>query len=144
MARPSRAKGTGRQSARKKGGKPVHRPTKQTRSDVAGMVSSGATHAIIAKMLGLAPDTLRRHYATELDAGRELITAELANTLVQKARRGDNTALIFWLKTKAGYRETSEVAHTGDVVIEVKRGRADGSATVETVGASVTPAPEGT
>jgi len=106
------------------------------------MAAHGSTQTIIARHIGIDETTLRRHYASELDSGKAIVDAAVASTLAQKAMRGDNTMLIFYAKTRMNYRETSEVAHTGDVVIEVKRGRADGSATVETVGASVTPVPD--
>lgn len=108
------------------------------------MAKDQIPHEAIAEIVGCAPDTLRRHYAAELDGGNAFTKGFVMAALIRKAGDGDVQAQKFYLERRGGteWRETSEVAHTGDVVIEVKRGRADGSATVETVGASVTPVPE--
>lgn len=43
--------------------------------------------------------------------GKAKAIAHVANGLLQKARSGDTTSSIFYLKTQAGWRETAEVHH---------------------------------
>ena len=61
------------------------------------------------------PKTLRKHYRGELDHGHVKANAKVAENLYRKAT-GDGReaviAAIFWLKTRAGWKEThvTEVA----------------------------------
>ena len=65
---------------------------------------------------GIDPKTLRRHYREELSQGHTKANAKVAENLFRKAT-GDGsesvTAAIFWLKTRARWKETtvSEVTH---------------------------------
>lgn len=45
--------------------------------------------------------------------GKASAISSVAHGLLQKARDGDNTAAIFYLKTQAGWRETQKLEHTG-------------------------------
>lgn len=68
---------------------------------------AGLIHEQIAQCLGISVDTLTRHYPNELSSEAALANARVANTLYQKALRGDVTAMIFYLKSRAGWREKS-------------------------------------
>ena len=58
--------------------------------------------------------TLRKHYRDELDLGTAKANAQVAGFLFNSARNGNVTAQIFWLKTRAGWKETpSEHRHVG-------------------------------
>jgi predicted transcriptional regulator len=61
----------------------------------------------IAHKLGITDDTLRKHYKKELEDGRIDANASIANTLFNQAKKGNMTAAIFWLKTRAGWKETN-------------------------------------
>lgn len=80
----------------------------------------------IARSVGISHDTLRKHYRDELDLGTVKANTAVAQSLYKKAT-GDGTssvtAAIFWLKTRAGWRETVALEHTGanGGPIEVKR-----------------------
>jgi len=61
-------------------------------------------------MLGIDPKTLRKHYRDELYHGHVKANAKVAENLFRKATgegRESVTAAIFWLKARAGWRETS-------------------------------------
>lgn len=47
--------------------------------------------------------------------GKAKAIAHVANGLLQKARAGDTTSAIFYLKTQAGWRETTRIEHDGKV-----------------------------
>ncbi|MDQ3559446.1 MAG: hypothetical protein M3453_09740, partial [Pseudomonadota bacterium] len=64
----------------------------------------------IVKVLDIDPETLRFHYRRELEASHVRTNAKVAENLYRKAT-GDGreavTAAIFWLKTRARWKETS-------------------------------------
>ena len=80
------------------------------------MAGYGVPEADIATVLEVDPKTLRKHYRSELDKGHIKATTKVAENLYRKATgegREAVTAAIFWLKTRAGWKETtvSEVRH---------------------------------
>ena len=66
--------------------------------------------------VGIDAKTLRKHYRQELDHGHIKANAKVAENLYRKAigeGRESVTAAIFWLKTRARWKETivNEVTH---------------------------------
>ena len=59
----------------------------------------------IAKIIGCAAKTLRRHFRDELDRGVAEANATISGSLFGAAKGGNVTAQIFWLKTRARWRE---------------------------------------
>lgn len=60
--------------------------------------------------------TLRRVFREELDTGEVQANAKVAESLFKHATgtgKGAVTAAIFWLKTRAGWKPTERVEHTG-------------------------------
>jgi hypothetical protein len=53
----------------------------------------------------VSPNTLRKYFATELKTGLLKANTKIARRLFEKADGGDTTAMIFWLKTRARWRE---------------------------------------
>lgn len=45
--------------------------------------------------------------------GKARAVGAIAQSLISKARSGHVTAMIFYLKTQAGWRETSHIEHSG-------------------------------
>jgi hypothetical protein len=72
----------------------------------------GTTHEVIADILGIDAKTLRKYYREELDQSSAKANAQVGGHLYRKAISGDTAAMIFWMKTRAGWREKSEVDHT--------------------------------
>ena len=72
------------------------------------MAAYGVPEADIARVLTIDPKTLRKHYRDELDTGQIKANSKVAESLCRKAL-GDGsqsvTAAIFWLKTRAGWKE---------------------------------------
>ena len=100
----------------KKSGKhkarPAHAPTDAQRQTVQLHATVGTTQAIIADILGIDDKTLRKHYREELDQARAKANATIGGALFNKAKGGDTSAQIFWMKTQAGWREKQEIDHT--------------------------------
>jgi hypothetical protein len=68
----------------------------------------------ISRVVGVDAKTLRKHYRDELDLGTTKANAQVAGFLFNSARNGNVTAQIFWLKTRASWKETaSEHRHMG-------------------------------
>lgn len=90
-----------------------HESTVETRSNVKALASVGTTQEHIAVYLDIDVKTLRKHYRRELDTALILANQQVASSLFNQAVKEKNvTAQIFWLKTKAGWRETQVVDNT--------------------------------
>jgi hypothetical protein len=89
-----------------------HVPTDASKELVAQHATVGNPQAIIAQILGIDDKTLRKHYREELDLAGAKATADIGGTLFNKAKGGDTAAMIFWMKTRAGWSETNRLDHT--------------------------------
>jgi hypothetical protein len=91
-------------------GRRGHQPDLVNRRQVEALAGYGVPETEIAGVLGIDPKTLRKHYRDELDHGHTKANARIAESLFRKAL-GDGpqsvTAAIFWLKTRARWKETS-------------------------------------
>jgi predicted transcriptional regulator len=95
--------------------KPSHKPTEATRQTVQLHTMVGTTQGDISRVLGIDEKTLRKHYRGELDLSKAKANATIGGALFNKAKGGDTTAMIFWMKTQAGWREKQELEVTGDI-----------------------------
>ena len=91
----------------------LHEPTPEQRHIVQLHATIGTPQEDIAKVIGIDPKTLRLHYRDELDLASAKANAVVGGALFNKAKAGDTTAMIFWMKTRAGWKETAVVEHTG-------------------------------
>lgn len=87
------------------------------------------TQEQIADFLGISDRTLRKKLSEDEDLraayqkGRASAIAGVATKLLRSAREGNMTAMIFFLKTQAGWREASDihglfaarVEHSGEI-----------------------------
>ena len=97
-------------------GRRAHKPDPAQRRQVEAMAAYGIPEIDIAAVLGVDPKTLRKHYREELDLGETKANAQVAGFLFNAARNGNVTAQIFWLKTRARWRETpTELRHSGSI-----------------------------
>ncbi len=97
-------------------GRRAHKPDPAQRRQVEAMAAYGIPEIDIAMVLGVDPKTLRKHYRDELDMGETKANAQVAGFLFNSARSGNVTAQIFWLKTRARWRETPlELRHSGSI-----------------------------
>lgn len=104
-------------------------PTPEQRKTVTGMASIGMREDEIAKVIGISGPTLRKYFRSELDTAHLKANLSVANALYKKALGTGNqsvTACIFWLKTRAGWKEQPvELDASGLTVQIVKRTYAD-------------------
>src|SRR5687767_15670795 len=87
-------------------GRRAHQPDLSQRKQVEAMAAYGLPETAISQVIGIDPKTLRKCYREELDLGETKVNAQVAGFLFNSARSGNVTALIFWLKTRARWRET--------------------------------------
>lgn len=92
------------------GGRPPHEPTKVTREVVKLHAMVGTPQDMIAQILNIDIKTLRKWYKRELDIAVAQANAQVGGALYNKAVKGDTAAAIFWLKTRAGFKEKQEEA----------------------------------
>lgn len=96
---------------KKKEGRPPHRPTEATRQTVQLHATVGTRQEVMAEILGISVDSLHRHYRDELNTSREKANASVGGALYKKAMSGDTTAMIFWMKTRARWKETVDISN---------------------------------
>ena len=104
-------------------GRPPHLPNTDTRNRVYILATVGTRHEDIATVLSISHDTLVKYYKEELDKGRIEANASVAETLFKQAKEGNTTAMIFWLKSRAKWKETSQHEISGNpdgTPVEVK------------------------
>jgi hypothetical protein len=94
----------------------AHRPDPAQRRQVEALAAYGIPEADISGVVGIDPKTLRKYYRDELDLGETKANAQVAGFLFNAAKNGNVTAQIFWLKTRAKWRETPlELRHSGAI-----------------------------
>lgn len=94
-------------------GRPLWEPTDEERRLVEHYVTMGYTQEQIAALMDKSVDSLDRHCRTELNTGMLRTNAKVGGKLFQKAMSGDTAAMIFWMKTRARWKETSVQELTG-------------------------------
>lgn len=97
-------------------GRPHFEPTSEQRLTVQIMSACGMPQEQIATHIGIDAKTLRKALRAELKNGAETANGLVAQSLFKKATGSGNqsvTAAIFWLKTKAGWKDTQSVELTG-------------------------------
>ncbi len=95
-----------------------HIPTEETRKLVRSLSAVGIRYVDIASKLEISDDTLVKHYKKDLEDGRTDANASIGQTLFQQAKNGNTAAAIFWLKTRANWKETNAVEHSGEVGVK--------------------------
>jgi hypothetical protein len=96
-----------------------HKPDATTRAQVAALKSYGHTNKEIGRFLSICDDTLNFHYSNELATAVIHANAEVARRLFNRATKKDDlTAQIFWLKTRAGWRDNDKVENNDGKVLD--------------------------
>lgn len=89
-------------------------PTDAQRQLVSQLTAFGAGPADICPLVSgtrgrpVSVRTLRRHFAKELAEGELRANSLVAQTLYRKALAGDTISMLFWLKCRAGWKETAQ------------------------------------
>ena len=84
------------------------------REKVRHLAGVGVRQDDIARIIGCAPKTLRKRCRDDLDRGVAEANAVVSGSLFAAAKGGNVVAQIFWLKTRAHWRErTAQDAASG-------------------------------
>ena len=75
------------------------------REKVRHLAGVGVRQDDIARIIGCAPKTLRKRCRDDLDRGVAEANAMVSGSLFAAAKGGNVVAQIFWLKTRARWRE---------------------------------------
>lgn len=76
---------------------------------VRALSQYGVPQEDIAAQIGCCVETMVGLYAREMAEGRAVANAKIGKRLFAKAMDGDTASLIFWAKTRMGWRETQKV-----------------------------------
>jgi len=82
--------------------------TDEIRERVQSLAGRGVRQEDIAKIIECDAKTLRKHFRSDLDRGTAEANAKVTGFLFNAAEEGSVPAAIFWLKTRAGWRESRE------------------------------------
>jgi hypothetical protein len=85
--------------------------TEAVREKVRHLAGIGVRQDDIARIIGCAPKTLRKRCREDLDGGVAEANALVSGYLFAAAKGGNVTAQIFWLKTRAHWRERAVPEH---------------------------------
>lgn len=88
-----------------KGGRPPIQYDPELAEKVHSMAQVGSPLEDIAELCSISVPTLRKLYKKELKAGTAYANMQVGKCLFQKCMQGDTTAMIFWAKTRMGWRE---------------------------------------
>jgi len=90
------------------------------------IASLGLTDEEIAVILGISPRTLnywKKHpaFLQALKRGKLKADFQITKSLYEKAKAGDTTAMIFWLKNRRPdlWRDKQHVEHSGSITYEL-------------------------
>ncbi len=90
-------------------GRPSIKFNPEIAAQVQAMSQYGAPQDDIATALGMSLPTLRKLYRKELNKGAITANTLVGKKLFERCQAGDVTALIFWAKTRMGWKETQKV-----------------------------------
>lgn len=88
-------------------------PGPEQSRQVEQMAALGASTTEIAAILKIEPKLLEKYYKYELETSSSRINQKVAQIALQSALGGDTDMVKFWLKTRAGWKETKVTEVTG-------------------------------
>lgn len=77
-----------------------HEPNSATRDRVKRLAAIGTSQNSIAALLHIHPETLRQHYAHEIDFGLDAMLEQVGNRAYELALDGDRAMIALVLKSK--------------------------------------------
>jgi hypothetical protein len=109
-----------KKSKKGKRGRPKVEVSDEDRERVREMSRMGATQVEIATVLGVSDVTLRAHFRKELDTATVEANSNVAGRLYDDCMKDDpryQTSRMFWLKTRGGWKEKTEVGGSVNLVL---------------------------
>ena len=109
-----------------RGGRHKHIVTPETRAQVEMLAGCGLTRMQIAACIGISHETLNQKYRAELDAGPAKGVATIARNVFRQASKDNFKAVpaaLAWLKQHGGWRDTQNLAVSGNLIVETQEER---------------------
>ena len=107
--KPEIMKYPGQKRGRPKGAKGKQpkgeRLKRQKQEAIQVMMAAGVNKSAIPKLLHMHPDTMDKYFSHEMEYGEEILKTRMVNALIQKGLDGNVSALMFYLKSKGGWKE---------------------------------------
>jgi hypothetical protein len=100
------------------GAENTYDPSDGDRELVRDLVTLGLEHPKICDHLNVSYRTLKECFPKELTLGSDLVNVEVMNALLGKCRQGDTKAIIFWLKSRAGWQDNNPGEDIVDKAVE--------------------------
>lgn len=94
-------------------GSPGFDPGFEQAKQVEQMTALGLSVQDIAATLRIEPKLLEKYYKYEIETSAQRINQAVAKVALQSALGGDTDMVRFWLKTRAGWKETKVTEVTG-------------------------------
>jgi len=107
-----------RKATGKPNGRPTYKPTEDDRKTVSLMCAVGIPHEGIALCIGdngIDDKTLRKHFPRELATSKIKANVRMGGVIYNAALAGNMTAATLWAKTQMGWKEKSEIEHSGKI-----------------------------
>jgi hypothetical protein len=95
--------------------RPRWQPTAKEREQVSMMTAIGIAQPAICRILKVSEKTLRRACRFEIATGQAQANTQVGEALFQAAVGGNVAAMIFWMKTRAGWKETITIEQSKPV-----------------------------
>jgi len=94
----------------------AYKITEADRNTVRTMAAGGIPQPRIAACIGggITDRTLRKHFRRELDIAGDQANAVAISMLFAAVQKGESWAICFWLKCRAGWRETERIEHVAE------------------------------
>lgn len=104
-----------------------HIPTDEHKRIVEKLSAFGCTVGQISTALKIPSATLHKYYSDEINIGAVSANAKVAETLYRKALSGDTNCMIFWLKTRAKWKEPTslEISGTDGAPVQIENMKLD-------------------
>ncbi len=103
-------------------GRPPHQPTDKQRQEVQAYASAFIPHEDIAALIGIAHNTLLKHYRDDLALGRARGRRRGATAYVDLLDKRSEKVVLHFAKTELGMREVTEnkvhLTNSGPLTIE--------------------------
>lgn len=97
----------------------MRKPLEFDLKQVEGLAAQGLTEGQIAQALGICQDTLTNHkkrnseFSDAIKRGKAKGIGVVTNKLMEQIKSGNTTAMLFYLKCQAGWKETDVREITG-------------------------------
>lgn len=110
----------------KKMGRPKAWEPTEKDYEMVEKLASVLTQAQLADIFGISQYTFKNYLKTDdrlsgsYKKGKATAISAVGTSLLRQARAGNITAMIFYLKTQAGWRDKVEVEHSGNPEIVVR------------------------